>query len=165
LADVLGAERGELDTAHRHAQFHLIIEHHGHCRHHLVGASRQLAQHRGGLLHPGGLAQDTVPQHDCGVRREQRKRLVQPRQLALDDPQPAGLGFGQSDPPDEIIGRLSPLRTFVHIGPAYRVLAQQQQLEVDADLLQQLAAPGTARREIDAPLEPQGGSDGHGYDR
>src|SRR5262245_9331611 len=106
----------ELTKAHRvlvenHVETVFIFERHS--SKYTMLPARELLQHGGRLRAIRRFAEDGVAEAYRRVRGEHRE----PRQAALDDPQPARLGFLARDPLDVDVRRLAFLRRLVEVAP------------------------------------------------
>jgi hypothetical protein len=103
---------------------------------HLVGLAGELTQERNRLVAVRGFAEDPVAERHGRVARQHRIA----HQPALPEACPTrfDLGFGHAQ--HIVARRLIRQRRLVEVRRPVRTFAQQQDLEADADLLEQLAA-------------------------
>ena len=80
-------------------------------------------------------------------------------EAALHDAQPAASAFSRATRCTYASGDSPACGGLVHVAAAQSMLAKEQDFEVHADLLQQLAPAGAARGEIDARQEWRHGED------
>src|SRR5690349_9663344 len=140
---------GQLPEPHagnRYLRLHLFFHRDGDRRQHLVFASRQRSQYPRRVLRVFRLADDLAVEHDGGIGGKRRFLRQRPVGNLTD----CHRGLRLRDAQHVYARRLVRQRGLVHVRTAPQVLAQQEQLERNADLLQQIAAPRAARGEINA---------------
>ena len=116
---------------------------HRHGRQHPVRLARELLQHALGVLGGFGFAQNVAAQRHRGVRAQHRRR----RQALGLEPGHRRVKLEGRDALHVTRRRFTPMHRFQRLGVIVRV--GQQQLVLDTDLCQQLAAAGTLGSQVD----------------
>ena len=144
---VLMGQRPQPHGGHRHGTFDpLLLAIHGDRAHNLVHAACERFQHACRILLIRGFTEDPAVADDRRVRREHRQH----GQRAPAQKVRGQLGLPERKTQCVILRRFVGERCLVDIETAFRVFAQEHDLECDADLSQQLAPPGTAGCQIDS---------------
>jgi len=111
----------------------------------MLGAGEK-GQHALGVGLVGGLAEDLAREGDGGVGGEHGLPL---QAAAHHDALPRGIDLEAGHAAHVVVGLLAGLDVLARFAVVAVALAEEQRLELDADLLQQLAAAGATGGKVD----------------